>query len=77
MDLGLVPQKANRTLNTVGNIINTHEFHGIIIPLHSLYWSIDTKDESKLGTAFTFIFGVKRTLVLWCHSIVWSLYFMK
>ena len=24
----------------------------------SLYWSIHTKDESKCGTAFAFIFGV-------------------
>ena len=30
----------------------------LVIPLHSLYWSIHTKDESKRGTAFTFIFGV-------------------
>ena len=30
----------------------------LVIPLHSLYWSIDTKDESKRGTAFAFIFGV-------------------
>ena len=29
-----------------------------VIPLHSLYWSIHTKDESKRGTAFAFIFGV-------------------
>ena len=29
-----------------------------VIPLHSLYWSIYTKDESKRGTAFAFIFGV-------------------
>ena len=26
--------------------------------LHSLYWSIHTKDESKRETAFAFIFGV-------------------
>ena len=26
--------------------------------LHSLHWSIHTKDESKRGTAFAFIFGV-------------------
>ena len=26
--------------------------------LHSLYWSIHTKDESKRGTAFAFILGV-------------------
>ena len=30
----------------------------VVIPLHSLYWSIHTKDESKRGTAFAFIFGV-------------------
>ena len=31
----------------------------LVIPLHSLYWSIHTKDESKRGTAFAFIFRVK------------------
>ena len=30
----------------------------LVIPLHSLYWSIHTRDESKRGTAFAFIFGV-------------------
>ena len=30
----------------------------LVIPLHSLYGSIHTKDESKHGTAFAFIFGV-------------------
>ena len=30
----------------------------LVIPLHPLYWSIHTKDESKRGTAFAFIFGV-------------------
>ena len=30
----------------------------LVIPLHSLYWSIHTKDESKRGTMFAFIFGV-------------------
>ena len=30
----------------------------LVVPLHSLYWSIHTKDESKRGTAFAFIFGV-------------------
>ena len=30
----------------------------LVIPLHSLYWSIHTKDESKRRTAFAFIFGV-------------------
>ena len=30
----------------------------LVISLHSLYWSVHTKDESKCGTAFAFIFGV-------------------
>ena len=30
----------------------------LVNQLHSLYWSIHTKDESKRGTAFAFIFGV-------------------
>ena len=30
----------------------------LVIPLHSLNWSIHTIDESKRGTAFAFIFGV-------------------
>ena len=30
----------------------------LVLPLYSLYWSIHTKDESKRGTAFAFIFGV-------------------
>ena len=30
----------------------------VVILLHSLYWSIHTKVESKRGTAFAFIFGV-------------------
>ena len=30
----------------------------LVILLQSLYWSIHTKDESKRGTAFAFIFGV-------------------
>ena len=30
----------------------------LVIPLHSMYWSIRTKDESKRGSAFAFIFGV-------------------
>ena len=29
-----------------------------LILLQSLYWSIHTKDESKCGTAFAFIFSV-------------------
>ena len=44
--------------------IRRHSLHGqqhamkLVILLHSLYWSIHTKDESKRGTAFAFIFGV-------------------
>ena len=34
------------------------EINEIVIPLHLLYWSIHTKDESKRGTAFAFILGV-------------------
>ena len=30
----------------------------LVILLHSLYWLIHTKDESKHGTAFAFIFAV-------------------
>ena len=30
----------------------------LVIPLHLLYWSIHTKDESKHGTVFAFISGV-------------------
>ena len=30
----------------------------LVILFHSMYWSIHTKDESKRGTAFAFIFGV-------------------
>ena len=30
----------------------------LVIPSCSLYWSIHTKDESKRGTTFAFIFGV-------------------
>ena len=30
----------------------------LVIPLHSLYWSVHAKDETKHGMAFAFIFGV-------------------
>ena len=40
-----------------------------VIPLHSLYWSIHTKDESKRGTAFAFIIGVNW---LWCCGVTAS-----
>ena len=36
----------------------------LVLPLHWLYWSIHTKDESKRGSAFAFIFGVN-WLVQW------------
>ena len=39
----------------------TYEFMNsmkLVIPLHSLYWSIHTKDKSKRRTTFAFIFGV-------------------
>ena len=39
----------------VSMLMNSMKF---VIPLHSLYWSIHTKDESKRGSAFAFIFGV-------------------
>ena len=45
----------------------------LVILLHSLHWSNHTKDESKRGTAFAFIFG-ELTQALWCHSIIWSLF---
>ena len=45
----------NRTIVNVTHDMNSLK---LVIPLHSLYWSIHTKDESKRGTAFAFIFGV-------------------
>ena len=42
----------------------------LVILSHSLYWSIHTKDESKRGTAFAFIFGVNW---LW-HCVVTALF---
>ena len=41
----------------------------LVIPLHSLYESIHTKDESKRGTAFTFIFGVNWLWRLWLQFL--------
>ena len=41
----------------------------LVTPLHSLYWSIHTKDESKRGTAFAFIFGVNS---LCCRGVTAS-----
>ena len=41
----------------------------LVIPLPTLYWSIHTKDESKRGTAFAFIFGVNW---LWHYGVTAS-----
>ena len=41
----------------------------LVIPLHSLYWSIHTKDESKRGIVFAHIFGVNQ---LWRCGIAAS-----
>ena len=61
----------------------------LVILLHSLYWSIHSKDESKRGTIFALIFKVKLACCSslpwsvwkqtrnWCHSIVWSLFSLK
>ena len=43
----------------------------LVIPLHSLYWSIHTKDESKRGTTFAFIFGVNG---LWHCGVTLALF---
>ena len=45
-------------LNWPSKSCNSMNSMKLVIPLHSLYWSIHTKDESKRGTAFAFIFGV-------------------
>ena len=49
----------------------------LVIPLHSLYWSIHTKDESKRRIVFAHIFGVNQ---LWRCGIAASFgvfFFMK
>ena len=43
----------------------------LVIPLHSLYWSIPTKDESN---RICFHLWCELTLALWSHCIVWSLF---
>ena len=52
-----IPLMKSPLQNTATNhvILNSMK---LVIPLHSLYWSIHTKDESKRRTAFAFIFGV-------------------
>ena len=47
-ELIMAPQSCSEHMNSMK----------VVIPLHSLYWSIHTKDESKRGPAFAFIFGV-------------------
>ena len=51
-DIIIKCQMSNRELTLCMNSMK------LVIPLHSLYSSIHTKDESKRGTAFAFIFGV-------------------
>ena len=46
----------------------------LAIPLHSLHWSIHTKDESKHGTAFAFTFGVN-WLWRWGVTASFGVYF--
>ena len=48
----------------------------LVISLHSLYWSIHTKDESKRGTAFAFIFGVN-WLLRCCVTASFGVFFDK
>ena len=50
--------KLSQTCNcTVTEAYNMNSMK-LVIPLRSMYWSIHTKDESRCGTAFAFIFGV-------------------
>ena len=44
----------------LSNTFHLHNMNSmkLVIPLHSLYWSIHTKDESNCRSAFAFIFGV-------------------
>ena len=51
----LVTRVKNSETNKEAKSMNSMK---LVILLHSLYWSIHTKDESKRGTAFAFIFGV-------------------
>ena len=45
----------NSKLQVTWSVMNSMK---LVIPLQLLDWSIHTKDESKRGTAFAFIFGV-------------------
>ena len=54
---GMVPEKLCQEWGVVKIYLFMNSMT-LVIPLHSLYWSIHTKDESKRGTAFAFIFSV-------------------
>ena len=54
-NLQFFSQSETRMFKTTAHIMN---YMKLVIPKHSLYWSIHTKDESKRGTVFAFIFGV-------------------
>ena len=45
-------------MNHLGSLKLNLNSMKLVIPLHSLYWSIHTEDESKRGIEFAFIFGV-------------------
>ena len=48
-----------KNINKIPSYHEFHEnFHSVTFDRSSLYWSIHTKDESKRGIAFAFIFGV-------------------
>ena len=55
LEAGHEPEIAHIRFDHMQLVMNSMK---VVIPLHSLYWSIHTKDESKRGTAFAFIFGV-------------------
>ena len=48
----------------------------LVIPLHSLYRSSHQRWK-QMRNRVCFHFWCELTLALWCHSIVWSLFFMK
>ena len=53
-----IPQMVYISLLEINSQVFLMNSMKLVIPLHSLYWSIHTKDESKCETAFAFIFGV-------------------
>ena len=69
----LVGVSERLNLPTVVEYLNSMK---LVIPLHSLYWSIHTKDESKRGTRNHICFRLwcELTLALWCYSIIWNLF---